>query len=245
MCSLSWRALCFLHCKKNWLGGNRFFSSFSPLKWQGIGFFIHLIETQGSAAQRLERQRSDTGGHCKLMARQSGWKGCGPWMPRRNWFKSPVEGTEPSKFRLIFRRAMAVVSKSILADWKCRLWTIPKHLDKEPGAFPMSLRSGTPRMTVLRHALQNWFSRSRRGWHSLYKLVGINGHRGQAIEEPTNGWIFEGFRCFQYSNIDETLIKPSILWDSSSSSSLSGPKPYGLHSTNHGRCAAVMPPLKH
>ena len=46
------------------VGGNPFFSSFSPLKWSGIGLSnaFYPLETQGSAAQRLERQRSkDTG----------------------------------------------------------------------------------------------------------------------------------------------------------------------------------------
>lgn len=45
-------------------GGNPFFSSFSPLKWSGIGLsnVFYPLKTQGSAAQRLERQRSkDTG----------------------------------------------------------------------------------------------------------------------------------------------------------------------------------------
>ena len=45
-------------------GGNPFFSSFSPWKWSGIGLsnVFYPLKTQGSAAQRLERQRSkDTG----------------------------------------------------------------------------------------------------------------------------------------------------------------------------------------
>ena len=101
-----------------------------------------------------------------------------------------------------------MVSKSIMASWKCRVWTIPKHLDKEPGANPMSLHNGTPRMTATPCPAELVLQVSHRV--ALFVQTSWNKWAKGSSHWGTNGWICPSFQCFQYSNIEK---KPSIPWD--------------------------------